>query len=327
MKKAYEEITSTLESDGGSDLVPIWFIPWYELLIDEWEKLGEGGFGSVYRAKWLDSEVVVKRVILAGSSTNFDTSMFSLSTLSVSADPTVSEAAVKSTKREEALKMFRREVEDPYGSVPGNPVLAIGGCGTYPPPTAKVGAHAGVIPIKTPPYDGIADIDSLEALAVIGAIGLTRGAYVFHADTVVRGSPLPVAVPSSEQSTTAPVAASQFATDEALSAGQLSAAAALASKLAQALAADPVLILVEAVLKLMEAPEPAAAELAPEEAAGAEWVAPSTEPLVAAEPEREKAREVALDEPEGALKAVAWAVPWSAVPGAAPQPEQGSASA
>ncbi|KAG2913873.1 hypothetical protein PC119_g15698 [Phytophthora cactorum] len=145
------------------------------------------------------------------------------------------------------------------------------------------------------------------------------------------GSPLPVAVPSSEQSTTAPVAASQFATNEVLSAGQLSAAAALASKLVQALAADPVLVLVEAVIELLDAPEPAAAqaaaELVPEEAAAAEWVTPSTEPLVAAEPEREKTREVALDEPEGALKAVAWALPWSAVPVAAPQPEQGSASA
>ncbi|KAG3108155.1 hypothetical protein PI125_g12082 [Phytophthora idaei] len=130
MKKAYEEITSTLESDGWSDLVPIWFIPWYELLIDEWEKLGEGDFGSVYRAKWLDSEVVVKRVILAGSSTNFDTSIsdFSLSTLSVLADPTVSEAAVKSTKREEALKMFRREVDIWFGFSHPHVIQLFGAC-------------------------------------------------------------------------------------------------------------------------------------------------------------------------------------------------------
>ncbi|EGZ20826.1 hypothetical protein PHYSODRAFT_408934, partial [Phytophthora sojae] len=44
-----------------SKVTPEWFIPWYELVVDEWNCLGEGGFGSVYRAKWLDSDVVVKR--------------------------------------------------------------------------------------------------------------------------------------------------------------------------------------------------------------------------------------------------------------------------
>ncbi|EGZ12028.1 hypothetical protein PHYSODRAFT_454054, partial [Phytophthora sojae] len=47
--------------------IPEWFIPWYELIVDEWNCLGEGGFGSVNRATWLDSEVVVKRVTLPGS--------------------------------------------------------------------------------------------------------------------------------------------------------------------------------------------------------------------------------------------------------------------
>lgn len=42
---------------------PVWFLPWYELAIDKMVlPLGEGGFGTVYRAKWLDSEVVVKQV-------------------------------------------------------------------------------------------------------------------------------------------------------------------------------------------------------------------------------------------------------------------------
>ncbi|KAL4147497.1 hypothetical protein PRNP1_011253 [Phytophthora ramorum] len=68
MKKAYEEITSRIETKGDlTTLTPDWFIPWYELIVDEWELLGRGGFGSVYRAKWLDSDVVVKQVILPGS--------------------------------------------------------------------------------------------------------------------------------------------------------------------------------------------------------------------------------------------------------------------
>ncbi|KAG2772277.1 hypothetical protein Pcac1_g8123 [Phytophthora cactorum] len=130
MEKVHKEIARMLEREGDSDLVPIWFIPWYELLIYEWEKLGEGGFGSVYRAKWLDSQVVVKRLDLAGSSTNFDTSIsdFSLSTLSVLADPTVSEAAVKSTKREEALKMFRREVDIWFGFSHPHVIQLFGAC-------------------------------------------------------------------------------------------------------------------------------------------------------------------------------------------------------
>ncbi|EGZ13640.1 hypothetical protein PHYSODRAFT_406659, partial [Phytophthora sojae] len=41
---------------------PEWFIPWYELIIDKWSKLGSGGFGSVYQGTWLDSDVVVKLV-------------------------------------------------------------------------------------------------------------------------------------------------------------------------------------------------------------------------------------------------------------------------
>ncbi|KAG4043209.1 hypothetical protein PC123_g21318 [Phytophthora cactorum] len=82
-------------------------------------------------------------------------------------------------------------VEVPYRSVTGNPVLTRAGCGTYPPPIAEVGARylpletpeessssaagmEGVIPIETPPYDGIADIDRLKAFAVAGVIGSSR---------------------------------------------------------------------------------------------------------------------------------------------------------
>ncbi|EGZ20949.1 hypothetical protein PHYSODRAFT_494585, partial [Phytophthora sojae] len=53
-------------------LTPRWFIPWYELIIDEYDQLGSGGFGSVFRAKWLDSDVVVKLLLSSGDhSTSF----------------------------------------------------------------------------------------------------------------------------------------------------------------------------------------------------------------------------------------------------------------
>ncbi|ETP42312.1 serine/threonine protein kinase, partial [Phytophthora nicotianae P10297] len=132
LKKTYEQVTNKLECEGGSSLVPKWFIPWYELLVDEWSKLGEGGFGSVFRAKWLDSEVVVKRVILAGSDTKNDMSIpvsdLSLSTLSTSTDPTVSEAETNAIKRAETLKMFQREVVMWFGLSHPHVILLFGAC-------------------------------------------------------------------------------------------------------------------------------------------------------------------------------------------------------
>ncbi|KAE9095128.1 hypothetical protein PF010_g16829 [Phytophthora fragariae] len=110
MKKAYEDISNKLGADKFSELIPEWFIPWYELVIDEWCCLGEGGFGSVYPAKWLDSEVVVKRVTLAGSDGKTNTSTTYYLSLSASVDPSATQAEVGATKRAEAVAMFRREV-------------------------------------------------------------------------------------------------------------------------------------------------------------------------------------------------------------------------
>ncbi|KAE9036270.1 hypothetical protein PR002_g7175 [Phytophthora rubi] len=110
MKKAYEDISSKLGADKFAELIPEWFIPWYELVIDEWCCLGEGGFGSVYRAKWLDSEVVVKRVTLAGSDSKINPSTTYYSSLSASEDSSATQVEVGATKRAEAVAMFRREV-------------------------------------------------------------------------------------------------------------------------------------------------------------------------------------------------------------------------
>ncbi|OWY90732.1 Serine/threonine protein kinase, partial [Phytophthora megakarya] len=44
--------------------MPEWFLPWYELEYDGASFLAEGAFGEVYRAKWLESDVIVKQVKL-----------------------------------------------------------------------------------------------------------------------------------------------------------------------------------------------------------------------------------------------------------------------
>ncbi|KAL4116315.1 hypothetical protein PRIC2_013312 [Phytophthora ramorum] len=112
MKKTCEDIGSKLETEGLPELTPEWFIPWYELIVDEWNCLGAGGFGSVYLAKWLDSDVVVKQVAVAGShDSDGPFSYDSYSSLSASMDPTASQAQLDSAKRAEALAMFRREVD------------------------------------------------------------------------------------------------------------------------------------------------------------------------------------------------------------------------
>ncbi|GMF59725.1 unnamed protein product [Phytophthora fragariaefolia] len=130
MKKAYEDITAKLEGDDLSELAPEWFIPWYELVVDEWNCLGEGGFGSVNRAKWLDSEVVVKRVTLAGSRSANTSSAFDLSESDffASADPSASQVESDAIKRTKALAMFRREVDIWFGFSHPHVVRLFGAC-------------------------------------------------------------------------------------------------------------------------------------------------------------------------------------------------------
>ncbi|EGZ20905.1 hypothetical protein PHYSODRAFT_491476, partial [Phytophthora sojae] len=66
LMKAYKDIASKLEKDDLLELRPEWLIPWYELSVDKYASLGHGGYGSVCRAKWLDSDVVVKSLIGSG---------------------------------------------------------------------------------------------------------------------------------------------------------------------------------------------------------------------------------------------------------------------
>ncbi|GMF16456.1 unnamed protein product [Phytophthora lilii] len=63
---------NTIAADGSawnlrpvpevSDPLPEWFIPPEEVLFDPEQPFGRGSFGTVHKGKWLDSDVVVKRV-------------------------------------------------------------------------------------------------------------------------------------------------------------------------------------------------------------------------------------------------------------------------
>ncbi|KAE9352604.1 hypothetical protein PF008_g5387 [Phytophthora fragariae] len=127
MKKAYAAITNKLEGDDWSELTPAWFIPWYELVIDEGSRLGKGAFGRVHRAKWLDSDVVVKRVILAGSTCTANAST-SYSSFSASEDPSATQVQEDTAKRAEARAMFRREVDIWFGFSHPHVVRLFGAC-------------------------------------------------------------------------------------------------------------------------------------------------------------------------------------------------------
>ncbi|GMF39643.1 unnamed protein product [Phytophthora fragariaefolia] len=130
MKKTYEDITAKLDGNNLLKLVPEWFIPWYELVVDEWNCVGEGGFGSVNRVKWLGSDVVVKRVMLPGSRSANAFSAFDLSEsdFCTSADPSASQAQLDVAKRSEALAMFRREVDIWFGFSHPHVVRLFGAC-------------------------------------------------------------------------------------------------------------------------------------------------------------------------------------------------------
>ncbi|KAE8889224.1 hypothetical protein PF003_g26625 [Phytophthora fragariae] len=127
MKKTYEEIESRLGNNGdAANLTPEWFIPWYELLLDKGNHLGAGSFGSVCRAKWLDSDVVVKQVTLPGSDRNPE-SAYSFDSLFEPIDQSPLDPQT-TAKRTEAQTMFRREADIWFGFSHPHVVRLFGAC-------------------------------------------------------------------------------------------------------------------------------------------------------------------------------------------------------
>ncbi|KAE8993356.1 hypothetical protein PR003_g20943 [Phytophthora rubi] len=127
MKKTYEEIESRLGNNGdAANLTPEWFIPWYKLFLDKGNHLGAGSFGSVCRAKWLDSDVVVKQVTLPGSDRNPEgANSFDSFFEPIDQSPLDPQTAAK---RSEAQTMFRREADIWFGFSHPHVVRLFGAC-------------------------------------------------------------------------------------------------------------------------------------------------------------------------------------------------------
>lgn len=125
MREAHREASSHFSRDMAIAVKPEWFVPWYELAIDKWSLLGEGGFGSVHRAKWLDSDVVVKQVNVAGEDET-PISVLSLAS-SVSASIATLDSATRQ-KRVEAMEMFKREADIWFGLSHPHVVRLFGAC-------------------------------------------------------------------------------------------------------------------------------------------------------------------------------------------------------
>ncbi|KAE9067069.1 hypothetical protein PF010_g27611, partial [Phytophthora fragariae] len=129
VEKAHKAIARTIESEDLSKLIPEWFIPRFELFIDGWRCLGSGGFGCVYRAKWLGSDVVAK---LLGSEGHADlfapNAQSSQSNFSALLDLSSTRSLMDSTKRGEAIAMFRHEVDIWFGFNHPHVVRLFGAC-------------------------------------------------------------------------------------------------------------------------------------------------------------------------------------------------------
>ncbi|KAJ8525056.1 hypothetical protein ON010_g16059 [Phytophthora cinnamomi] len=118
VKKAHADIARALASEDLSKLIPEWFIPRFELFVDGWRYLGRGGFGCVYRAKWLGSDVVAK---LLGAESEAE----GQSSLSALLD---TRSVMDSPERGDAVIMFRREVDIWFGFNHPHVIRLFGAC-------------------------------------------------------------------------------------------------------------------------------------------------------------------------------------------------------
>jgi serine/threonine protein kinase len=116
IKKAYDDLVQHQRQKQNvtkSDAVtttPEWFLPWYELEIDNASCVGTGGFGGVYRARWLESEVVVKLLDQAGSGSMNDNSFASNVSSNWSSSRMTPSDPTTRKERAKVREMFAREV-------------------------------------------------------------------------------------------------------------------------------------------------------------------------------------------------------------------------
>jgi serine/threonine protein kinase len=105
-----------------------WFLPWYELGIDNASCIGTGGFGGAYHARWLEAEVVVKLVnqVCPRHMSN-DNSFTLTASSSTPLDPTMREEKAK------MREMFAREVSVWFGMSHPRGVRLFGACHVGPP--------------------------------------------------------------------------------------------------------------------------------------------------------------------------------------------------
>jgi len=128
IQKAYDRFVQPSYADAVTAVLPEWFLPWYELKIDNATCVGTGGFGGVYRARWLESEVVVKMLTPVGaSSSRVDSfasmaSWYSVTLNAVTGDPSGQEAKRK------MRDMFAREVSIWFGLSHPHVVRLFGAC-------------------------------------------------------------------------------------------------------------------------------------------------------------------------------------------------------
>lgn len=114
LQQAYDDIKRKTEADEQVVVTtPEWFVPWYELIVNQWDTIGSGGFGSVYRAKWLDSEVVVKQLESSaeGQSVSSATVSWASSWSNWNSAANQSPAPDGKEARRQARQMFEREVD------------------------------------------------------------------------------------------------------------------------------------------------------------------------------------------------------------------------
>jgi serine/threonine protein kinase len=128
IRKAYDEVVSQMGPAALASSTPEWFLPWYELKLDHGSGcLGKGGFGSVHRAKWLESDVVVKQVESnSDSSGSLGPSWLSRSQSTVET-PSTADLSAKA-KRAETMEMFKREADIWFGLSHPHVVRLFGAC-------------------------------------------------------------------------------------------------------------------------------------------------------------------------------------------------------